>query len=412
MDQTFTPDTATTWTNWGGNQSFAVANALAPQTDGDVIGAVREAFTDRHEIRVAGAGHSFTPIVQSEHTLLNLDGIAGVTETDPQRCRARVRGGTRLYNLGGPLWEAGLSLANQGDVDQQSISGAIATGTKGSGPKFGSLSSKLRGVRLVDGRGDVVEIAESETDLLHAAQVSIGMLGVFLDLDIETMPAYKLKENNAVLPFDEVSTNLDAYLSQFRHFSFWWMPTAASSAMYDLGTVEADHCVVKLLDQLPADAPDVEAEPGARTGPAYLIYPDATTEARFHELEYMVPAAYGREALEAVRSLMRNRHPEQISPVQVRWQKADDAFLSASYQRDTMSISVSGQVGTVYEPFLRELDWELQQFQARPHWGKIHFLTRDRVEELYPKYEDFQQIRRQFDPRGIFLNDHLRELFG
>jgi len=180
--------------------------------------------------------------------------------------------------------------------------------------------------------------------------------------------------------------------------------------MYDLGNLPKDHCVVKLLTELPADAPDVEAEPGARTGRAHLIYPDGTTDARFHELEYMVPAEHGRITLETVRNLMHSKHtPDQISPVQIRWQKAD---LSAQYERNTVSVSVSGKSGTTYEPFLRELDHELQQFDARPHWGRVHYLTRERVEALYLKYLDFQRIRREFDPDGVFLNPHLRELFG
>jgi FAD/FMN-containing dehydrogenase len=400
------------WGNWGGNQGFDYAELVDAAGDQDVVTAVARAAEAGHGVRVAGSGHSFTPIVQSDHTLLSVERLSGVTSTDDASLRATVRGGTRLWDVGAPLWDHGMALANQGDVDAQSISGAIATGTKGSGPAFGSLSSMVRGVRLVDGNADIVSITEADRDVLPAAQVAIGMLGVFLDLEVQAVPAYKLREQNAVLPFDEVERQWATYLADYRHFSFWWMPTPASSAMYDLGTVPQDHCVVKLLTEEPADAEDVDGEPGARTGRAHLIYPDATTEARFHELEYMVPAEHGRDALDVVRNLMLTKHTDQISPVQVRWQKADEAYLSAQYQRNTMSLSVSGQVGTEYEPFLRELDHELQQFDARPHWGKIHYLTRDRVEALYPRYDDFQAIRRRFDPRGLFLNPHLRELFG
>ncbi|MGW0635003.1 D-arabinono-1,4-lactone oxidase [Nocardia salmonicida] len=399
------------WTNWGGNQSFDFESFYRPATDDGVARLVREAARADRGIRVTGSGHSFTPIVQTEHTLLSLESMSGVTAADATTLRAQVRAGTRLSDIGGPLWDAGLSLANQGDIDAQALAGAIATGTKGSGPSYGSLSSMVRTVRLVNGSGEIVEITETDTALLRAAQVSIGMLGVFLDLGIETVPAYKLAESNAILPFDEVQANWDRFLADYRHFSFWWMPTALSSAMYDLGTVPQDHCMVKLLKQLPADAED-HAEPGRRTAPAHLIYPDATTEARFHELEYMVPADRGPEALDVIRTLMLHKHTDQISPVQIRWQKADDGYLSAHYQRDTMSVSVSGQVGTIYEPFLREVDRALQQFDARPHWGKIHYLTRDRVEALYPKYEEFRSIRKAFDPQGIFLNPHLRQLFG
>jgi FAD/FMN-containing dehydrogenase len=400
------------WDNWGGNQAFDYAEFVDVATDQDVVAAVTRAATSGRGVRVAGSGHSFTPIVQTDHTLLTVERLTGLVTADEATRRATIRGGTRLWDVGAPLWEHGMSLANQGDVDAQSISGAIATGTKGSGPAFGSLSSTVRGVRLVNGNAEIVSITEADADELHAAQVSIGMLGVFLDVDIQAVPAYKLREQNAILSFDEVDAKWLGFLADYRHFSFWWMPTPASSAMYDLGTVPQDHCVVKLLTEEPADAKDVEAEPGGRTGRAHLIYPDATTEARFHELEYMVPAERGREALDVLRDLMLTKHTDQISPVQVRWQKADEAYLSAQYHRDTMSLSVSGQVGTHYEPFLRELDQELQQFDARPHWGKVHYLTRDRVEALYPRYDDFQRIRREFDPKGVFLNPHLRELFG
>ncbi|BBZ27495.1 FAD-dependent oxidoreductase [Mycolicibacterium madagascariense] len=400
------------WDNWGGNQGFDYDEFVDAATEDDVVRAVTRAASTGRGVRVAGSGHSFTPIVQTDHTLVTMERLTGLVTADDVTLRARLRGGTRLWDVGAPLWEHGMALANQGDIDAQSIAGAIATGTKGSGPAFGNLSSMVRGVRLVDGSGEIVSITEDDDDALHAAQVSIGMLGVFLELDLQAVPAYKIREQNAVLPFDEVDANWARFLADYRHFSFWWMPTPASSAMYDLGTVPQDHCVVKLLSEAPADADDVDAEPGARTGRAHLIYPDATTEARFHELEYMVPADRGREALDVVRDLMLTRHPEQISPVQVRWQRADEAYLSAQYQRDTMSLSVSGQVGTVYEPFLRELDRVLQPFDARPHWGKVHFLTRDRVEALYPRYDDFQRLRKQFDPSGIFLNPHLRALFG
>jgi FAD/FMN-containing dehydrogenase len=400
------------WQNWGGNQSFEYAKAAVATDEDDVISAVRQAAKHRNGLRVMGSGHSFTPIVQTDHTLVDMSNLSGVVAADTNTRRATIRAGTPLSEIGAPLWQKGLSLANQGDIDTQTLSGAIATGTKGSGPDFGSLSSTVRGFRLVNGLGDVVTITEDDPDLLRAAQVSVGMLGVLLDVDVQCAAAYKLREHNAVLPYQEVTARWDEFLTGYRHFSFWYLPTDESSTMYDLGDLPHDHCVVKLLTEEAVDADDVDAPPGARTGRAHLIYPDATTDVQFHELEYMVPAETGREALETVRDLMLTRHPDQISPVQIRWQHADEAFLSAQYHRDTVSVSVSGKPGTTYEPFLRDLDSELQRLDARPHWGKVHYLNRDRVEALYPRYDDFQRVRRDFDPYGIFLNPHLRELFG
>jgi FAD/FMN-containing dehydrogenase len=112
-----------------------------------------------------------------------------------------------------------------------------------------------------------------------------------------------------------------------------------------------------------------------------------------------------------MRHLMLNRYPQDISPLQVRWQKADKGFLSAQNGRDSTSISVSGEIGRDYVPFLKAVDKELQRFEARPHWGKLHFLDADRARRLYPYLERFQQIRRAMDPSGRFLNEHLRNLF-
>ena len=132
----------------------------------------------------------------------------------------------------------------------------------------------------------------------------------------------------------------------------------------------------------------------------------------FHELEYYVPAEQGVEAIETVQDLVRTVHPDQKYPMEVRWVKQDDGFLSPFYKRDTTVISVSGAPGTNYWPYLRDVDAALQPFNARAHWGKIHFLTRNRVKDLYPEYDTFVQVRRDFDPNGVFLNDHTRALLG
>ena len=182
--------------------------------------------------------------------------------------------------------------------------------------------------------------------------------------------------------------------------------------MYDLGDVPPDHCVVKLLREARPDEPTVSGPAGSRVDRSHLIYPDGTTEAEFNELEYMVPAKSARDAVDLIRDLQLHRFTEEISPLQIRWQKADQAYLSPQYERDSVSVSVSGVIGKNYEPFLRAVDHELQAFDARPHWGKLHFLTPERVRALYPCFDDFQSVRRQFDPAGLFLNDHLRELFA
>ncbi|CDX35506.1 D-arabinono-14-lactone oxidase [Mesorhizobium plurifarium] len=401
------------WSNWGGNQTFQPTRTVTPADEAEAVSQIRAAIGQKRSVRVAGSGHSFTPIVRTDGVLFDFSKLSGVVSVDQASRRAEVLAGSKIAALGSPLWDEGLSIANQGDVDVQSISGAIATGTKGSGRAFGSMSSMVTGLRIVNGRGEVVDIDQSDPEKLRAAQVSLGLLGLVLRVGLQLVPAYRLREENIILPMAEVLRQWDFLLSEYRHFSFWWMPTDRSSHMYKLGEVPADHCFVKLLREIPADDPEVPVgEMNRRTDRAYRIYPDGTTDAEFHELEYMVGAEDARAVVERMRDLMWKRFPDEISPLQVRWQKADDAFLSAQSGRDTTSISVSGEIGRDYFPFLRAVDEALQPFSARPHWGKLHFLDRNRIESIYPDFERFQKVRKEMDPDDLFLNPHLSDLFG
>jgi hypothetical protein len=401
------------WKNWGGNQAFGAERIVAPKTEDEAISLVRNAVLDKLPVRVAGSGHSFTPIVETSGLLLDFSHLTGVLSTDTAQMRAEVGAGSQIAALGEPLWKERLSIANQGDIDVQSVAGAIATGTKGSGSNFGSLSSMVSSMRIVNGLGEIVDIDESNIEALRAAQVSLGMLGPVLRIGLKLVPAYRLKEENMILPMSEVFRQWNHLMSEYRHFSFWWMPTDRSAHLYKLGEVPADHCFVKLLRELPYEEEDVPS--GAvnnRTDRAYRIYPDGTTAAEFHELEYMVDAADAREAVKAMHALMLKRFPNEISPLQVRWQKADQGFLSPQSGRDSTSISVSGEIGRDYLPFLKAVDEELRPLSARPHWGKLHFLDRARVRELYPDYDRFEAVRHRMDPHKLFLNPHLAELFG
>ncbi|SCB32249.1 D-arabinono-1,4-lactone oxidase [Rhizobium multihospitium] len=401
------------WTNWGGNQLFEAEAIVRPETEDEAISAIQAAVKDGKPVRVAAGGHSFTPIVETRGILLDLAKLTGVISVDAAAKTAQVWAGSRIADLGEPLWNSGLSIANQGDIDVQSVAGAVATGTKGSGLGFGSMSSRVNGMRIVSGRGEVVDIDATMPEHLLAAQVAVGMLGPVLRIGLDLVPKYRLKEENVILPMAEVLRQWDHLLAEYRHFSFWWMPTDRSAQMYKLGEVPADHCFVKLLREVSTDLPDVpEGEINRRTDRAYRIYPDGTTVAEFHELEYMVGADRAREAVDIMRGLMLKRFPYEISPLQVRWQKADRGFISPQSGRDSTSISVSGEIGRNYDPFLRAVDEALRPLAARPHWGKLHFLDRERIRALYPNYDRFQSVRHEMDPQNLFLNRHLAELFA
>lgn len=401
------------WKNWVGNQSFTPAFAAAPRDEEEVAAVVRQAAERGIGVRVAGAGHSFTPVVETDGALLDLRALSGIVHTDSEAKRATALAATRIRDFYEPLWEAGLALRNQGDIDTQQIAGAIATGTHGSGTGYTSLSGVVRGVRLVTATGELRDIGEDEPDLLHAAQVSVGMLGVITRLELEVTDAYRLREQVGLRSWEDVMEHWDELVSQHRHFGFFWLPTEESGALYNLeghGERLADQCYVKLYDEVCPDVADDDTT-GRRVDRCYRIFP-MVYDPNFHELEYFVALERAPEALHAMRELMLASLPESVYPLEVRTVGADVAFLSPQYQTATVVISVSGKPGTDYWGYLRSVDALLSEFGARVHWGKLHFLTPERLHALYPRADDFIAIRRELDPQGVFLNDHLRPLFA
>ncbi len=404
------------WTNWSGSQSATPAFTVRPRTEQETIDTVRFAIREGYSVRALGAGHSFTPLVQTGGIMLDLQHLSGVTGTDARRRRVRALGGTAIREFGPPLWEAGLSLANQGDVDHQSIAGALSTGTHGSGTEFGSFSSTLRGARILNGHGEVVEITEKDIRELRAAQVALGTLGILLEVELEAVPRYHLQEQITYPTWEESRARLDRDLAENRHYSFLWCPHEGSAELYELPTPDdlpmVNRSYTKRYNEVEIDEnTGISAEAGVRRDRAYRIYPGGFG-IPFHELEYYVDSRHALEAIEAMQDLMRTHHPEQRYPLEVRWVKQDDGLISPFQGRDTTVLSVSGAPGENYWPYLHDVDAMLQDFDARAHWGKIHLLTRDRVAEMYPGYEEFVAVRREFDPNGVFLNDHTRALFG
>jgi FAD/FMN-containing dehydrogenase len=400
------------WTNWVGNQSFTPARSAAPRDEEEVAPLVRAAGESGQGVRVAGAGHSFTPVVQTDGLLLDLAALRGVIAADAGRKRATALAATPIRDFYEPLWDAGLALLNQGDIDTQHIAGAVATATHGSGTRYTSLSGAVRGVRLVTAAGDVRDIGQDEPDLLRAAQVAVGMLGVVTRVELEVTAAYHLSRRDVLWPWQEVIERWDELVSEHRHFGFFWMPTEESAALYNLdahGEPVTDRCYVKIYDEVAPGESDGAGD-GARVDRCYRIYP-MVYDPNFHELEYFVPVERGLEALEATRELMLRSLPDSVYPLEVRTVGAEDAFLSPNHGTATTVISVSGKPGTDYWDYLRSVDALLSEFDARVHWGKLHFMTPERLHALYPQASEFIAIRRELDPEGMFLNDHLRPLF-
>jgi FAD/FMN-containing dehydrogenase len=407
-----------TWSNWADNQHFSVDEIARPTSEGEVVELVQAAVRQGQPIGAAGSGHSFSPVVETSGLLLDMKGVSGILSTDSVTNQAVLLAGTTLNQLGSGLWERGLAIKNMGDVDAQTIAGAVSTGTHGSGRQWGSLSSTISALRLVTGGGEVLDIDASQPDLLHAAQVSLGLLGVITRVTMDATPAYRLRESNRIQPLQEVLDSWEEAPSAYRHYSLFWAPADDSASLYDLPPIPPDHCYVKMLDEVAveseADRRQVtEGSVGERTGPANLIYPDTTSEhASWIELEYHVDVAAGREAFLAMRALMQHGFPEAISPIQVRWTKGEPAFVSPHSRHDTCSLSVSGLKRHDWDRFLRAIDETLRPYRPRPHWGKMGYLDAAGFRAAYPDLDRFLAVRAQLDPNGLFLNDFFRQAFS
>jgi len=402
----------TRWTNWVGNQSFCPSEIIEVADEVEVQQAVRRAAEAGMGVRTYGTGHSFTPIVETGGILCNTERMRGIVQIDAQLHQVSALPKTTIGDFGEPLWQKGLALANQGDIDTQAIAGAIATATHGSGRHFGNFSSTLDAARIVDGMGNIVAVSRAHNpDVLAALQTSLGLLGIMTEVTLRVVPAYNLHGRYATLPFSEVMERLDDFIENYRHMSFFWLPTDASAALYCLDHGQAEDCVVKLYQELPPDTTLDTLPAGERLDRSYRIYP-MHYDPNFHEVEYFLPIEHARDILRDMRRLMLRWLPLSIYPLEIRTVGADEAWLSPNYKRDNLVVSISGEPGVDYWPYLRACDSLFSEYGGRPHWGKLHFMTADRLERLFQRYGDFVSMRRRFDPHGTFLNAHTRALFA
>lgn len=405
----------TTWSNWLDNEVFDT-HLATPRSEQEVIDLVRLARAESQCLRVVGTGHSSSPLLRTDGILLSLDGMRGVVSTDAHRGRAVVRAGTKIRELGDPLWAGGLSLTNQGEIDRQAIAGAIATGTHGTGLGLRNISSALQRARIVTGTGEVVEIDESTPDELRAAQVAIGMLGVMTEIELAVSPAYELTEWIGFAPYEEIQPHLLDLARSHRNFSILWLPTHRTAINWQMlppgGRDGADMCFIKVYDEGEVDAGPI-ADFGAvqSRDRSYRIYPD-DWEPLFYEMEYMLPLDDGLACLPHLRELIRRDYPGSDMPVEVRFVAADDAYLSQNNGRASTVLSVSSEVGKPIGDFFDRCEELFVRHGGRPHWGKIHTTTAAQVREQFPDYERFCRIRRAFDPDGVFLNGYLEPLFA
>ena len=384
------------WRNWSGKLESRPAHLHFARSEADVRALVRRASHAGQHIRTVGAAHSHAPLVGSDAgIILDIQGLAGVVDVDPERCRATVWGGSRIFALGNALNALGLGFANQGDIDQQAIAGVTATGTHGTGRDLKNFSAAVTALRLVTSSGEVVEAREGER-LWQAARLHLGAFGVVTQLELALLPRYRLKEKSWEATLDQVLEGIEAGIEENRHYEFFWYP-------------KADSARVKIINETEDEPVYPLAEEGERCAWSHEVLP-SYRPVPHTEMEYSVPRAHGRAALEAIARLLRTEFTDVEWPVEFRTVAADDVWLSTAYERDIVTISVHLPLGQDDAPYYRACEEIFLGFDGRPHWGKVHYLDGNQLADRHPRWADWWRARDEVDPEGVFLNPYLRAL--
>jgi len=407
------------WWNWFGEHYFVPAYTVLPRTEEDVRQAVLKAAKLGIPVRSSGKGHANTAAVPTPGVHIDFRAFNEVLSLDKEAMQVTVQPGISVGELSRYLRKQGMSLNNQGDIDTQSVCGAIMTATHGAGITLQCMSMQMIAARIVTADGSFLDLsAKADGELFKAFRASIGMFGVVVSMTLQAVPSYNILKRSWNADIEDNLAGLHRRLEDNRTFWFFWLPRRESADLFVLpsgipneATRDYDICHMRSYNAFPVAEPEPALGPGEEFDHSSVIFPNPY-EPNFREIEYAVPFADFEATFDEVRHLFLNKHTAFTYPVECRPVKADDSYLSAYAERDGYAISVSGPLETPTWAMLKDVDAIFERHGGRPHWGKHHFMTAARLEKLYPRYDAFKAMRREIDPAGMFLNDFLRPLFA
>ncbi len=428
----------TQWRNWSGSVKSNPAEYHQPKTLDEMVSLVRRCKVEGKTIRVVGSGHSFSPLVATDSILLSLDGYTGLEYVNLDTCTATVKAGTKLRALGELLFAQGLAQENLGDINEQSIAGAISTGTHGTGIAFGSLSTQVVGLTLVTGNGEVIACSETENPLLFkAAQVSLGALGIIVSVTLRLIPAYALRIDIKKKSLTDCLNHLDEYNRDNRHFEFHFLPytdtvqakftnvsqekPAGKSFARWFNEYALENGALWLLSAFNRQFPQM-SERTCKTMAALVTDASGVSHAhaifatarfvKFQEMEYNLPAEHFQSVLHELDGMIQRERIQVHIPIECRFVRGDDIPLSPAYGRDSAYIAVHMFRGMPYQRYFELAETIFKQHEGRPHWGKMHTRTADELRTLYPEWDAFQLQRGLHDPDRLFSSPYMHSILG
>ncbi len=430
---------ATRWRNWAGDQHCTPATLQRPGSLQELSAALELAQARGLRVRVVGAGHSFSDIACSEEMLLSLDRLQDVLELDLANGRVRVQAGITINALSRRLDEHGLALENLGDIDVQSIAGAISTATHGTGARLGNIPSQVVELKLMLADGSTLVCSpQQEPDTFRAARVGLGALGVIVEVTLRCVPAFTLHGVNVPAPLEQTLADFEQLALGNEHFEFFVFPYAkvaltrtnnrteqpprprgrvAAYANDVLLTNHAFGLFCRLGRRVPGAIPQINRLVTRLAGSSERVDRSAAIFAsprlvRFTEMEYALPRERTTEAVRRVMELVESRGLAVPFPIEVRTVAADDAFLSTASGRETGFVAVHMFQGMEWRPYFEAVEAIMSELDGRPHWGKRHFQTAATLRGRYPDWDRFQAVRVRLDPGGRFGNAWTDRVLG
>jgi L-gulonolactone oxidase len=424
-----------TWSNWAGCET-ADCPVLRPTSTAGIAEAVTGAAAHGHRIRPVGSGHSFSGIARPEDLQLSLERHDRLRALDTGTGLVTVEAGMPLYRLNALLAAAGLALTSLGDIDRQTVAGALATGTHGSGARFGPISTQVRAMELVLADGTVLTCSGTENrDVFEFARIHLGALGVVSTVTLQTVPAFALAAQEVSLPLAEILDQFDEKARAIDHFEFYWFPhtdrvqtryktrVPLEAGLAPLGRFrawwddelmanEVYRAVIATGRRMPAAVAPLNRLAVRLWGSrSYTDRSDrvfvSSRRVRFKEMEYAIPRAALPEAMRRVRDVVDRSGWRIGFPVEIRVGAPDDIPLSLSSGRESAYIAVHVAARSPHAAYFGAVERIMADYEGRPHWGKLHGLDHEGLRRVYPLLGEFVALRDRLDPEGRFGNAYL-----
>lgn len=425
-----------TWRNWAGTVHCRPAVVTSPWSLKGLKFEIQAARQYGQTLRMAGSGHSFSPLCETDGRVLTLKNYSGLVSVDRSTCKVRVRGGTTLNALGRILADNGLALENMGDIDAQAVVGAMTTGTHGTGMGFGVLATQMTGLNLLLADGSELWCSSRENaEIFSVARISLGALGIITEVELQCVPDYRLAYECRTADLDDTLVRLDEYRSRNRNFEFYWFPhtdrvqlkfmnrtdrqESGGRALRKFKELTVENGAFGLLSRtvrrFPSQCERVSRFMANAVPSHGLVLPAREIYAskrlvRFVECEYSLPLDAIPEVLHELRTLIGKQRLHVHFPIEVRYVAADDIALSPAYGRDSAYVAVHMYRGMPYEAYFDACEALFDQYDGRPHWGKLHGKSATELSQLYPEWARFQTVRAGLDPTGLFMNQYLQGL--